>query len=172
MSSMLIAMAGLPATGKSSLAYALSDRLKYPVVAVDSIEAAMWRSGVGGPGRADVPTGVSSFVIAEAIASDVLRLGIGVIVDAVNDSNVARQQWVDLAARKGVALRFIEVICSDPELHRYRLETRVRDLEGYREPTWLDVVNRRYEPFTTPHLTVDSAYPIDPDAVMAAMLNG
>lgn len=169
---MLIAMAGLPATGKSALARALSDRLKYPVVAVDSIEAAMWRSGVGGPGRADVPTGVSSFVIAEAIAQDVLRLGIGVIVDAVNDSNVARAQWIDLAARMGCALRFVEVFCSDPELHRYRLETRVRDLEGYREPTWHDVVNRRYEPFAAPHITVDTAFPIDPDAVIARVMHG
>lgn len=169
---MLIAMAGLPGTGKSALARALSDRLKYPVVAVDSIEAAMWRSGVGGPGRADVPTGVSSFVIAEAIAADVLRLGIGVIADAVNDSNAARRQWIDLATRQGVALRFVEVVCSDPELHRYRLETRVRDLKGYREPTWHDVVNRRYEPFTCPHLTVDTARPLDPDAVIAAIMNG
>ncbi|MGO2110691.1 MAG: AAA family ATPase, partial [Pseudoclavibacter sp.] len=99
-------------------------------------------------------------------------LGIGVIVDAVNDSNIARQQWVDLASRMGVALRFVEVICSDTDLHRHRLETRVRDLEGYREPTWQDVVNRRYEPFTTPRLTVDAAFPVDPDAVIAAIMNG
>lgn len=172
MSHMLIAMAGLPASGKSALARALSDRMKYPVVAIDSIEAAMWRSGIGGPGRADVPTGVVSFVIAEAVASDVLRLGIGVIVDAVNDSTPARQQWIDLAAKHGAAVRFVEVFCSDPDLHRHRLETRVRDLEGYLDPTWVDVVNRRWEPFAGPRLAVDTALPVDPDAVVASLLAG
>ena len=169
---MLIAMAGLPGSGKSALARALSDRLKYPVVAVDSIEAAMWRSGVGGPGRPEVPTGVSSFVIAEAIAKDVLRLGIGVIVDAVNDSALARQQWIDLAVGQGAALRFVEVICSDPNLHRYRLETRVRDIEGYLEPSWHDVTHRPYEPFSMPHLTIDTALPVDPDAIIHSLMNG
>lgn len=167
---MLIAMAGLPASGKSSLARTLSDRLKYPVIAVDSIEAAMWRSGIGGPERPDVPTGVSSFVIAEALAHDILRLGIGVIIDAVNDSQRARRHWSDLAARHGYALRFVEVICSDPRLHRHRLETRVRDIAGYAEPSWQDVINRRYEPFTGGQLTVDTARPVDPDAVIAALL--
>ena len=166
---MLIAMAGLPATGKSALARALSDRLKYPVVAIDSIEAAMWRSGIGGPGRADAPTSASSFAIAEAIASDILRLGIGVIADAVNDSQPARQHWIDLAERHGAAVRFVHVFCSDPHLHRTRLETRVRDIEGYLEPTWHDVLGRTFEPFVWPHVMVDTALPVDPDAVIAAL---
>lgn len=168
---MLIAMAGLPASGKSALARAISDRLKYPVIAVDSIEAAMWRSGIGGPTRPEVPTGVSSFVIAEALAQDILRLGIGVIIDAVNDSEPARRRWVELAARHGYALRFVEVVCSDPELHRRRLETRVRDIDGYIEPSWQDVLNRRYEPFAGRHLTVDTAGPVDPDAVIASLMS-
>lgn len=40
---MLIVMAGLPGVGKSSVGEALARKLAAPVVAVDPIEAAMWR---------------------------------------------------------------------------------------------------------------------------------
>ncbi len=44
---MLIAVAGLPGVGKSSVAEALGRELRAPVVSVDPIEAAMRRAGVG-----------------------------------------------------------------------------------------------------------------------------
>jgi adenylylsulfate kinase-like enzyme len=47
---MLIAMAGLPGAGKSSVAEALGRKLTAPVVSVDPIEAAMWRAGVAPSG--------------------------------------------------------------------------------------------------------------------------
>jgi predicted kinase len=43
---MLIAMAGLPGAGKSSVAEELGRKLSAPVVSVDPIEAAMWRARV------------------------------------------------------------------------------------------------------------------------------
>ncbi|MFF1344342.1 AAA family ATPase [Streptomyces sp. NPDC058290] len=53
---MLIAMAGLPAAGKSSVAQELGRALPAAVVSVDPIEAAMWRAGVE---RAQ-PTGLAA----------------------------------------------------------------------------------------------------------------
>lgn len=61
------------------------------------------------------------------------------IVDAVNAVEAARGQWRSLAARRGVPKVFIEVVCSDPLVHRRRLEERSRGIEGFAEPTWEDV---------------------------------
>jgi predicted kinase len=138
---MLIAMAGLPASGKSTLAEALARRLPAPVVSVDPIEAAMWRSGVA----RDQPTGLAAYNVAEAVADGILAVGQAVIVDAVNAVELARGQWRGLAERRGVRLFFIEVVCSDLAEHRRRLEGRSRGIEGFDEPTWEAVERRRLE---------------------------
>lgn len=151
----LVVMAGLPGSGKSHLATALGAVLGAPVVSVDPIEAAMWRAGIG----RDQPTGLAAYVVAEEVAAGVLALGQTVVVDAVNDVEPARAQWRGLAAARGVALRFIEVICSDPALHRRRLEGRRRGFDGFPEPTWADVERRRegFEAWPDARLVIDSA---------------
>ncbi|MEE6264859.1 AAA family ATPase [Streptomyces diastatochromogenes] len=141
---MLIAMAGLPGAGKSSVAEALGRKLAAPVVSVDPIEAAMWRAGVA----RDQPTGLAAYVVAEAVADGVLGMGQTVIVDAVNAVEAAREQWRSLADRRGVPVVFIEVVCSDPLVHRHRLENRSRGIEGFAEPTW-EVVERLREEFAS-----------------------
>ncbi|MBL1102543.1 AAA family ATPase [Streptomyces coffeae] len=141
---MLIAMAGLPGAGKSSVAEALGRKLSAPVVSVDPIEAAMWRAGVA----RDQPTGLAAYVVAEAVADGVLGMGQPVIVDAVNAVEAARGQWRTLADRHGVPVVFIEVVCSDPVVHRRRLENRSRGIEGFAEPTW-EVVERLREEFAS-----------------------
>lgn len=141
---MLIAMAGLPGAGKSSVAEALGRKLAAPVVSVDPIEAAMWRAGVG----RDQPTGLAAYVVAEAVADGVLGMGQTVIVDAVNAVEAAREQWRSLADRRGVPVVFIEVVCSDQLVHRHRLENRSRGIEGFAEPTW-EVVERLREEFAS-----------------------
>ena len=151
---MLIAMSGLPGSGKSAVAEALGRQLPAPVLSVDPIEAAMWRAGID---RAQ-PTGLAAYVVVDAIAASILGRGQPVVVDAVNDVPEARAQWRALAARTGVPLRWIEVTCSDPRLHRQRLETRRRDIEGFYEPTWESVQARRagFDGWTDERLVLDS----------------
>lgn len=152
---MLIVMAGLPGSGKSSVAEALGRRLATPVVSVDPIEAAMWRAGVA----RDQPTGLAAYAVAEAVACGVLALGQTVIADAVNAVEAAREQWRSLADRHGVPVAFIEVVCSDPVVHRQRLEGRSRGIEGFLEPTWEAVERLREEfaPWTDDRLVLDTA---------------
>jgi predicted kinase len=152
---MLIALAGLPAAGKSSVAEGLGRMLPAPVVSVDPIEAALWRSGI----ERDQPTGLAAYEAAEAVAEGILALGQSVIVDAVNAVEPARDQWRGLAARRRVPLAFVEVVCSSPQLHRTRLEVRHRNIAGFYEPTWADVERRRaeYAAWSGPRLTLDSA---------------
>lgn len=151
---MLIAMAGLPAAGKSSIANGIGGALSAPVVSVDPIEAALRRSGIG----RDQPTGLAAYVVAEAVADGILALGQTVIVDAVNAVEPARRQWRALADRRRVRLAVIEVVCSSPETHRRRLEERDRGIDGFDEPTWTDVerVRAGYEPWTDRRLVLDS----------------
>jgi predicted kinase len=131
----LIAMAGLPGAGKSTIAEVLSARLGAPIVSVDPIESAILHAGIDD----DQPTGLAAYLVAETMAEQVLASGQTVIVDAVNAVEPARLQWRELAKRTGVELRVVEVVCSDLELHKQRLEKRVRNLPHLEEVTWLGV---------------------------------
>jgi predicted kinase len=129
---LLIAMAGLPGAGKSTIAEILGGRLGASVVSVDPLESAILSAGID----SDQPTGLAAYLVAETLAESVLVAGHHVIVDAVNAVDPAREQWVELAKRQGVSLRFIEVVCSDVDLHRQRLESRDRALPHVEEPSW------------------------------------
>lgn len=163
---MLIVMAGLPGTGKSTVALALGERLGLPIVSVDPLESAILRAGI----EAGQPTGLAAYLVAEVIAESVLASAApGVIVDAVNAVEPARRQWVDLAARYGHRrIRFVEVVCSDPAVHRARLEARGRQLAHVADPTWHAVEQSldEWEPWegdsaAVPRITVDSIHPVD-----------
>ena len=121
---MLIVMAGLPGTGKSTIGQVVASRLGIPVVPVDPIETAILQAGIA----SDQPTGLAAYLVAETLAERVLESGNGVLVDAVNAVAPAREQWVNLAARVGESIRFIEVVCSDPDLHRERIESWRRSM--------------------------------------------
>lgn len=136
----LIAMAGLPGSGKSSVVEAIGRRLERPVISVDPIEAAMWRSGIP-----KSMTGIAAYCVAEAVAEENLRLGLSVIVDAVNPVDAARDGWVALAARQSVGMVFVECECPDLDLHRDRIAKRRRGIDGMAEITWEEVEARRRE---------------------------
>jgi predicted kinase len=106
---------------------------------------------------------------AEAIAGDILALGQGVIVDAVNAVEPARQMWRDLATTHAVPLRWIEVVCSDPDLHRRRLENRSRGDRAVNEPSWEDVQTRRgeYELWTDDRLVLDTKWELTTNLALA-----
>lgn len=163
---LLIVMAGLPGSGKSTVARELATRLPAALVAVDPIDDAMRRAGID----LDQPTGLAAYVAAEAVADDVLGCGLAVVLDAVNAVEPARRQWRDLATRRGVPRVVVEVGCSDPSAHRARLAARSRGLIALPEPGWHDVQRRavEYAPWTEPVVRVDSAEPIE--AGVAAVL--
>ncbi len=150
----LIVLCGLPGAGKSRLAEDVCRALGVPVLSVDPIEAALLRSGI----CTDQPVGLAAYVVAEDLAAAQLALGVTVVIDAVNDVEPARDQWRNLAARHDVSLTFIEVRCSDPEIHRTRLSNRRRNLGDFREPSWESVQARRssFENWGQRRLVVDS----------------
>lgn len=152
-------MAGLPGAGKSTIAKEAARALGCALLSVDPIEAAMWRSGIG----RDQPTGLAAYVVAEDLAREQLLLGNDVIIDAVNDAEAARNQWINLAATLGQPLAFVEVFCSDLEEHQRRLVDRRREIVGFPEPTWASIMERRdaFRAWGDDRLRVDSMRSLD-----------
>lgn len=150
----LIVTAGLPGSGKSTIAEGLARAIGAPILSVHPIEAAMWRS--------DIPkhmTGLAAYEIAAAVAEENLKLRLTVIVDAVNPVEAARATWVRLSERQKSKLIFVEVYCSDEAVHRKRIENRVRGLTGMPDIRWERVEERRaeYEPWSMDRITIDTA---------------
>lgn len=165
---MLIVMAGLPGAGKSALARALGREIGAAVLPVDAAESAMWRAGVGGTEAPHVPTGLAAYAVVHAFATELLAAGHTVVVDAVNGVEPARAAWRELASEIGVPVRWIEVVCSDPDQHRERLAARGARYAGFAEPTWAEVLARELAPWTDDRLVLDSVRPLAelvPDAL-------
>lgn len=85
----LVVFAGLPGTGKTSVARRLAEMLPATFLRVDTIEAAI--STVLQPFSHN-PVG---YVAAEWVGEEQLRSGRDVVIDAVNDVHIARQGWLE-----------------------------------------------------------------------------
>jgi predicted kinase len=156
-SRVLVVVAGLPGTGKSTVAAGIAERLGVPVFAKDVIEASLWRSGVGAE--------QGSWQVAEdmltTLASSQLDHGRGAVLDTVAGRAGSRAAWRDVAQEHGTPFVVIECVCSDEEQHRSRIDGRTRDIPGWYELTWDDVQRSRqkYEAWTDERLVLDAVDP-------------
>ena len=140
---------GLPGTGKTAIARRLAQARGAVYLRIDTIEQALRDAGV-----AVRPEG---YLVAYAVAAEHLGLGHDVVADSVNPLAITRTAWRDVAVRSGARSVEIEIICSNREEHRNRVETRSTDVPGLRVPTWSDVVNREYESWDGPRIVVDTS---------------
>jgi predicted kinase len=148
---MLIIFGGLPGAGKTTIARELARQLGAMYVRIDSIEQAIRDSETVNQAHND-----AGYRVAYAIAEDNLRLGRTVVSDSVNPIRLSRDAWIDVAHRAQVRAAEVEVICSDPQQHRQRVETRSADISGLRLPTWEEVISRDYEPWGRKHIVIDT----------------
>jgi predicted kinase len=152
MSPTLIIFGGLPATGKTTIALELAHQTGAVYLRIDSIEQAI-RDSTAIRGSIDD----AGYRVGYAVAEDNLRLGQTVIADSVNPLQLTRDAWIGAADRASAVAIEVEIICSDPEQHRQRAETRLTRVAGLRLPTWHDIVARKYEPWRRKHIVIDTA---------------
>lgn len=156
---MLLVVSGLPGTGKSAVARAVAERTDAVHLSIDPVENAMLGAGL----NKDWATGVAAYEAVRAMAEDNLSLGRSVVVDAVNDSEAARDTWRNAARTTGATVTFVLLTVSDPAEHRRRLEGRERGMVNVAEPTWDQVRARAtaFEPWVGPCTVVDASPPLN-----------
>ena len=146
----LYIFAGLPGSGKSTLSQQIARRVNAVYLRIDTIEQALrdlCAFDVEGEG----------YRLAYRIAADNLRLGIDVVADSCNPIELTRREWEQVALTAHARYVNIEVVCSDADEHRRRVETRASAVPGPRQPTWHDVEGREYHAWSVDRIVVDTA---------------
>ncbi len=165
----VVAVTGLPGTGKSTLADAIARKLVVPAFAGDWLLGALKpvASALVNVDRAtqlQTYNGLlKSLLVRQAI------LGQSAIVDALVTDDVAAD-WQSATAEHGASFAVIECTCSDERLHRQRIEGRVRGIPGWHEVGWDHVARMAAEfaPLTCDRLVVDAVEPVESN--LAAVL--
>ena len=145
---LLLVLSGLPGSGKSALARRLAPRLGAAWLRIDTIEQSL---------RDLCGVKVEGYELAYRLAADQLRAGTSVVADSVNPIGLTRRAWHAVAESQGRKVVDVEICCSDEVEHRRRVEGRVAEVAGLRQPTWAEVRARDYEPWTDPVIRVDTA---------------
>lgn len=158
----LIVFAGLPGTGKSSLARALARELRAAYLDKDTIkDCAMRLAAEMKLEQAAQLAGALSYELLVDLARDNLTVGLPVVVDSPAAYQLFRDKIKALARALRADLKLIECICTDERMLRERVELRGRDLPAYRTRDWVTFRQDqgRFERLTDPRLIVDTAEP-------------
>ena len=156
----LIALCGLPGTGKSHFAAALARRLPCLILTSDRLRKIL----VARP-TYEREEHLRVFAAAHALLESLLERGYRVVFDATNLTERAREPLRDIAGRTGAPLVLVQ-LDAPPDLVRRRLARRAN---GQARDTWSDADWRIYcrlypgqEAIVGPHLYVDTGRDIGP----------
>lgn len=160
MSPTLFVIAGLPATGKTTISRKLARLTGAAHLRIDTIEAALKSRGQ----TFDGPAGDIGYVAAYAIARDLLALGQSAIVDAVHGWPEAELLWNNAIAGRDARLVRVELHCSDVVEHRRRAETRRADIAGTALPDWASIQARKITAMKQNDIAIDTSQVSPADA--------
>lgn len=146
----LYVFSGLPGVGKTTLAKRLAASLNACYLRIDTVEQALLD-------LCNVKAEGEGYRLSYRIAADNLDNGVSVVADSCNTIALTRREWEAVADDAGSRCVNIEVVCSDREEHKNRVESRTADMADQYLPTWADVEAREYEPWTEQRVVVDTA---------------
>jgi predicted kinase len=158
----LVVFAGLPGTGKSSLARVVARELSAVYFDKDTIkDAAVNLARDMKIERGNELAGALSYDLLIPLARDNLTLGLSVVLDSPAGYRAFQDKVDGLARDTKADLRVIECICTDETSLRQRLERR-EDMPDYRTRDWegYQQARARLEKVTGPRLVVDTAEPL------------
>lgn len=158
----LYILSGLPGSGKTTLARLLAGELGAAHLRVDTIEQGL-RDLCG------TTVVTEGYELAYRLAADNLRAGVSVVADSCNPIAETRAAWHAVASADGCRAVDIELVCDDPAEHQRRVEERVGDIPGLRQPHWQDVQDREYVPWQGRAIRVDTAT-ASPDEALHTLL--
>ena len=140
----LYIFSGLPGSGKTTLAQLLTRKLKATYVRIDTVEQALRE-------LCDYKVEGEGYRLSYRLTHDNLSLGNDVIADSCNPITLTRKEWEDVAISINSNFVNIEVICSDKDEHKRRVENR-------KLPTWEHTQNREYDKWNGTQIRIDTAY--------------
>lgn len=161
----LVLLTGPPATGKSTLADRAAESLSAPVLGWDWAMAALTefetiQEALRGLSHLDHRRVGWSILWNTAIAQ--LRRGTSVVLDGVaREAEIARTR--DVAKSNGAACLVVVTSCADTDVHRQRVEGRVRGIPGWHELDWKHVASvlEGWEPPSDADLYLDALNPLE-----------
>ncbi len=144
----LFILSGLPASGKSTLAKLLAKEYRACYIRIDSIEQ----------GLRDLCQEVQGegYRLSYRMAGDNLKLGLNVVADSCNPIKLTRDEWETVATSNKADFVNIEVICSDIDELKTRVQTRLTDIPNLALPTWNDIQKRPYDSWTKERIIIDT----------------
>jgi len=160
---MIVLLAGLPGTGKSTLAHALAEYLNGAILSKDAIRHALFA-----PPDVEYSAAQDDFVLQIMLQAAVwiLRKNPARIV-FLDGRTFSRRYQIELVLEAAHNLnqpwRILECICSD-ETARSRLETQSASgghPAGNRNFNLYLEVKARFEPITWPKTVIDTDHPLD-----------
>lgn len=150
MSPTLFIFSGLPATGKTTLAQQLAKKTNAVYLRIDTVEQGL-------RDECNIAVRGEGYRLAYRIAADNLRLGHNVVADSCNPIQFTRDEWQETAEKNGAKFINIEIVYSDKDEHRNRIEERTNEIENLKLPTWDEVKNREYHRWESDRIVIDTA---------------
>ena len=149
--STLYIFSGLPASGKTTLAEKLAEFIGAVFLRIDTLEQGLREICSIKNIEAD------GYRLSYRIAEDNLKLGNNVIADSCNPICLTRTEWEEVANSSCANFENIEVICSDKNIHRHRVENRKSTIKNLNLPKWQDIESREYHSWNTLRHVIDTA---------------
>ncbi len=146
----LYIFAGLPGTGKSTLARLLAKTRSAAYLRIDTIEQGLRE-------LCAVSVQGEGYRLAYRLAEENLRAGIDVVADSCNPIELTRDEWEEVARTAQASFLNLEIVCSNRSEHRQRVETRQSSVPGLKLPDWSEVLGREYHSWTRGRVVIDTA---------------